>query len=256
MMSYSIDYLKENSKLPGPRANLELLYQFIENATDSEIHNCMSIEDSVTLNSPSEFVLFCGVAALIKRTAMLHGTVNIDLSKYSNHASWRVRESVCIGFQRSKTYLSPEEMMKYLSKLKNGSALDKRAYFATLCDPILINDYVQPSVVLNDLLDVTVDCFNMSDKLDSELTVLRKALGYCFSVAICADEAIGKQTFEKLLDYTQSKHILWIVKENLKKNRLIKLDAEWVADRVLSVSGFIMDEKAQGGYENGKNNNA
>ena len=28
------------------------------------------------------------------------------------------------------------------------------------------------------------------------------------------------------------------------------------ADRVLSVSGFIMDEKAQGGYENGKNNNA
>lgn len=235
-MSYSIDYLKQNSRLPGPRANLELLYEFIENATDSEIDNCMSIADSVTLNSPSEFVLFCGIAAFIKRTARLQRTVDVDLSNYTNHESWRIRESVCIGFQRSKPYLSPNEMMKSLSKLKNESALDKRAYFATLCDPILLNDYIKPSDVLSDLLDVTVDCFNMSAKLDSELIVLRKALGYCFSVAICADEIFGKQTFEKLLNYTDSKHILWIVRENLKKNRLIKLDAEWVADRVLSVS--------------------
>jgi hypothetical protein len=227
-MSYSIDYLKVNSRLPGPRANLELLYQFIENATDSEIDNCMSIADSITLNSPSEFVLVCGVATLIKRTAMLHGTVDIDLSIYTNHESWRIRESVCIGFQKSKPYLSPDEMMKNLSKFKNGSALDKRAYFATLCDPILLNDYIKSSEVLSYLLEVTIDCFNLSDKIDSELTVLRKALGYCWSVAICADEAYGKQTFEKLLDYTESKHILWIVKENLKKNRLIKLDAEWV----------------------------
>lgn len=75
-MSYSIDYLKENSRLPGPRANLELLYQFIENATDTEIDNCMSIADSITLNSPSEFVLFCGVAALIKK---------------NGHSSWDCR---------------------------------------------------------------------------------------------------------------------------------------------------------------------
>lgn len=233
MMSYSIDYLKENSRLPGPRANLELLYQFIENATDTEIDNCMSIADSVTLNSPSEFVLFCGVAASIKRTAMLHGTVDIDLSKYSNHESWRVRESVCIGFQWAKPYLSPDEMMKNLSKLINGSALDKRTYFATLCDPILLNDYIEPSEVLSDLLDITVDSFNNNDKIDSELTVLRKALGYCWSVAICADETLGKQTFEKLLVYTDSKHVLWIVRENLKKNRLIKLDATWV-ERLLT----------------------
>jgi hypothetical protein len=226
-MSYSIDYLKENSRLPGPRANLELLYQFIENASDTEIDNCMSIADSIILNSPSEFVLLCGVAALIKRTAMLHGTVDIDLTIYTNHESWRIRESVCIGFQRSKPYLSSDEMMKNLSKFKNGSALDKRAYFATLCDPILLNDYVRPSEVLSDLLDITIDSFN-NDKIDNELFVLRKALGYCWSVAICADEAYGKQTFEKLLDYTESKHILWIVKENLKKNRLIKLDEEWV----------------------------
>lgn len=119
-------------------------------------------------------------------------------------------------------------MMKNLSKLKNGTALDKRAYFATLCDPILLNDYVRPSDVFADLLEITVECFNMSEKLDSDMTVLRKALGYCWSVAICADETLGKQTFDKLLNYSDSKHILWIVKENLKKNRLIKLDTVWV----------------------------
>ncbi len=232
-MSYSIDYLKENSRLPGPRANLELLYEFIENATDTEIDNCMSIADSVTLNSPSEFVLFCGVAAFIKRTARLHRTVDVDLSNYTNHESWRVRESVCIGFQWAKHYLTPYEMMKNLISLKHGTALDKRAYFATLCDPILLNDYIEPSEVLSDLLEITLDCFNMNDKLDRELTVLRKALGYCWSVAICADETLGKQTFEKLLVYTDSKHVLWIVRENLKKNRLIKLDAAWV-ERLLT----------------------
>ena len=235
-MSYSIDYLKENSRLPGPRANLELLYQFIENATDTEIDNCMSIADSITLNSPSEFVLFCGVAALIKKTAILHGTVDIDLTKYSNHESWRIRESVCFGFQWAKPYLTPDEMMKNLSGLKLGSALDKRAYFATLCDPILLNDYIETSEVLSGLLEITVDCFNMNDKLDRELTVLMKALGYCWSVAICADETLGKQTFEKLLVYTDSKHILWIVRENLKKNRLIKLDAKWVERLITSIT--------------------
>ena len=227
-MSFTIDYLNENSRLPGPRANLELLYQFIDNATDAEIEHCMSFADRVTLNSPNEFVLLCGVAASIKRIAMLHRTVDVDLSNYTNHESWRVRESVCIGFQRAKPYLMPEEMMKNLISLKHGTALDKRAYFATLCDPILMNDYIRPTEVLSDLLDITLDCFNNNDKLDSELAALRKALGYCWSVTICAVETLGKQTFEKLLNYTESKHILWIVKENLKKNRLIKLDKKWV----------------------------
>jgi len=32
---------------------------------------------------------------------------------------------------------------------------------------------------------------------------------------------------EKWLDH-QDKDILWMMKENLKKNRLIKMDADWV----------------------------
>ena len=227
-MRYSIDYLKENSCLPGPRANLELLYQFISNATEQEIANCLACADNVTLNSPIEFVLMCGVAAWIKQAALMHGSVDIDLFKFANHDSWRVRESVCIGFQRSKDYLSPVEMLNNLSVLKRGTLLEKRAYIATLCDPILLTNYIQPLVVIEDLRIITLECFMTNEKLFEDLRVLRKSLGYCWSVAICEDELNGKQVFEQLLAYKDSKHIKWILKENLKKNRLEKLDSKWL----------------------------
>lgn len=40
-------------------------------------------------------------------------------------------------------------------------------------------------------------------------------------------QLMEKKAFEKLLE-TESKHIKWIIKENLKKNRLIKMDTDWV----------------------------
>ncbi|MGI5101794.1 hypothetical protein [Treponema vincentii] len=46
-------------------------------------------------------------------------------------------------------------------------------------------------------------------------------------MAIVHAPAEGKKTFEKLLQ-KNTKHIKWIMKENLKKNRLIKTDSEWV----------------------------
>lgn len=36
-----------------------------------------------------------------------------------------------------------------------------------------------------------------------------------------------EKVFEKLLQ-KNGRHIKWIMKENLKKNRLIKTDSEWV----------------------------
>ena len=56
---------------------------------------------------------------------------------------------------------------------------------------------------------------------------MRKTLAYGWSVAIVHAPTNGKKAFEKLLE-TESKHIKWIIKENLKKNRLIKMDTAWV----------------------------
>jgi hypothetical protein len=52
-------------------------------------------------------------------------------------------------------------------------------------------------------------------------------MGYCWSVAIAALPEDGKPMLEKWLD-VDDKDLRWMMKENLKKNRLIKMDADWV----------------------------
>jgi hypothetical protein len=57
---------------------------------------------------------------------------------------------------------------------------------------------------------------------------LRKGLGYCWSVAAAACLAEGEKLMEKWLR-VPDKDIRWIMRENLKKNRLRRLDPGWVA---------------------------
>ena len=65
------------------------------------------------------------------------------------------------------------------------------------------------------------------DKLTGEEKVLKKSLGYGWSVLIKSLPDEGKKVFEAYLK-NKNKHIIWILKENLKKNRLIKTDKKWV----------------------------
>jgi hypothetical protein len=62
---------------------------------------------------------------------------------------------------------------------------------------------------------------------EESFKVLRKGLGYCWSVAVAALPDAGKPLMEKWLQ-SENKDILWIMKENLKKNRLVTMDAKWV----------------------------
>jgi len=57
---------------------------------------------------------------------------------------------------------------------------------------------------------------------------LRKGLGYCWSVAVAAYPQEGKRFMEKWI-MNKDQDIEWIMKENLKKNRLQKMDSRWVA---------------------------
>lgn len=57
--------------------------------------------------------------------------------------------------------------------------------------------------------------------------MLRKGLAYCWSVAVASCPQEGKQRFEYWLD-SPDKDVRWIVRENLKKKRLWRMDADWV----------------------------
>jgi hypothetical protein len=52
-------------------------------------------------------------------------------------------------------------------------------------------------------------------------------MGYCWSVAIAAWPEAGKAAFEAWLD-TSNADVRWVLRANLKKNRLARMDAPWV----------------------------
>jgi hypothetical protein len=64
--------------------------------------------------------------------------------------------------------------------------------------------------------------------MDNEgFRVLRQALGYCWSVAVVAFPEKGKKMMERWFA-SEDRDVRWIMRENLKKNRLVRMDAKWV----------------------------
>ncbi len=138
-------YLLENSGLPGPRTNLELMQAYVELGSEKDFIPLLDHTPEVAPeNTPEEFLAFCGTAGLALQLL--------------------------------------DQITQLLSGVENR-------------------------------------------KLD-DFKVLRKGLGYCWSVAVAANPEFGKPAFEKLLELND-KDVKWIIRENLKKNRLVKMDAAW-----------------------------
>jgi hypothetical protein len=66
------------------------------------------------------------------------------------------------------------------------------------------------------------------ERRGADFKALRKALGYCWSVAVAAWPQAGQPALEKWLAQADP-DVRWIVRANLKKDRLRRLDAAWVA---------------------------
>ncbi len=67
-----------------------------------------------------------------------------------------------------------------------------------------------------------------AERGSDEFRVLRQALSYCCSVVVAAHPQDGKPMLERWAGSADA-DIHWIVKENLKKTRLIKMDSVWTA---------------------------
>ena len=81
--------------------------------------------------------------------------------------------------------------------------------------------------VLRILDKITASVRKVEDRTSEDFLALRKGLGYCWSVAVAALPDEGKRLMEKWLVDTD-KDVRWIMRENLKKNRLARVDAGWV----------------------------
>ncbi len=221
-MTKTIDTLFKNSGLPGPRGNLSLLYSFSKSATEAEVTECLSFNNDSLNNSPEEFVMMCGIVGFcVLHRSGIKSVLNF-IKKFASHKSWRVREAVAIGIQEIADHKNLNEIIGHLEEWAEGNDLEKRAVIAALCEPKLLKEKSIIVKLLKILAHITLGFENIEAKPSDNQNTLRKTLGYGWSVAIAALPAEGRHAFEQMAQ-NQSKHIQWIVKENLKKNRLKRL---------------------------------
>ena len=108
-----------------------------------------------------------------------------------------------------------------------GSRLVQRAAVAAVAEPRLLRDPAAAQAALAVLKTVTATLLGAPDRRSPEFGTLRQGLGYAWSVVIVATPEAGKRAFAELARSTDA-DLCWVVRENLKKNRLRKLDASWV----------------------------
>jgi hypothetical protein len=236
MKAITIQDLKENSGLPGPRGNLELLHAFIRSCEPAIVKECLAELGDDTANSPEEFVSMCGVVGHALLWWKDEKELVRHLRKYSTHKSWRIRESVAIAIQEIP-FADLGSRSDLTGRMETDDPFVHRAIVAGLCEPKNLRKQMGIEKVVEQLSRSTA-LLNHGKKLGAGEESLKKALGYCWSVAIVELPDVGKSEFEKLLGIGE-KHTRWIVKENLKKNRLARMDGAWVEEMKRRLSSAI-----------------
>lgn len=66
------------------------------------------------------------------------------------------------------------------------------------------------------------------ERTSEAFKALRKGLGYCWSVATCASPDAGKALMETWFA-CDDRDVRWVMRQNLMKARLERLDARWVS---------------------------
>ncbi len=223
-------YLRKESGLPGPRANLELA-QAVADEGDLALFRryIANPPDAAPVNSPQVFLTVCGIIGLGRILAEGDTSQLKTLRKHASDPRWRIREAVAMALQR----LGDASMPKLISAMRDwskGTPLEQRAAIAALCEPRLLTEARHARAVLKILDETTRSLEQREERRDDDVLVLRKGLGYCWSVAVVALPEEGKHLMEKWLG-NPDKDIRWIMKENLRKTRLTRMDAEWVKKR-------------------------
>lgn len=139
---------------------------------------------------------------------------------------WRVREAVAMALQRLGA-ADMDALLREMDVWSRGSPLEQRAAAAALCEPALLRraDHARRAL---DILDaITASLVERPDRRGEAFKALRKGLGYCWSVAVAALPEAGMPLMERWLAHPDP-DVRWLMKENLRKQRLSRIDAAWV----------------------------
>jgi hypothetical protein len=200
-------FLLAESGLPGPRANLELVQAAAEEGGGAQLERLAGAED--------EFLAMCGTVGLGRLVAAGERRHLARLRALASDGRWRVREAVAMALQR----WGDEDFDAMAAEARSwaeGPPLEQRAAVAGLCEPRLLAEPAAARQALDVVESVTATLPRSRDR------VLRKALGYCWSVAVAALPAEGLPRFDRL-ERSDDPDVQWVVRENLRKRRLARL---------------------------------
>jgi len=220
-------FLLRESGLPGPRGNIELGRAVAEEGDEELFRRYLDYDEATApTNSPQEFLAFCGVLGLGRLLAEGNMELLVTLRRCASDGRWRVREAVAMALQRWGE-ADMASLLREMEEWSKGSLLERRAAAAALCEPVLLGDRSHARDVLRLLDGMTSSIEQAQDRRSDEFMAFRKGLGYCWSVAVAALPGDGQKLMEKWFSSDDS-DVLWVMKENLKKKRLVRMDGEWV----------------------------
>ena len=228
-------YLTSNSNLPGPRGNLELATAFADVVEEYFVKTadklwalCQELTkyspDDAPTNDPKEFLPFCGslaTGAIGSVSSTYFQQAMSRLRELAEDPRWRMRESVAMGIQR----LMEKQNQKTLKELESWIVKDKwlamRAVVAGVAEPALLKNQNTATSALKLHEKVFAQILASKDRKSDAFKTMKQGLGYSLSVVVRETPSEGFPYIRQLVK-TQDTDILWITKENLKKNRLVK----------------------------------
>ncbi len=229
-------YLRDQSHLPGTRANLELanslsnlLVAIVPEQPEQVwllVQYLVQDEKQIAKNTPDEFVVLCGVVAL-GACGSVRSEWRTDvfdmMKRFACSKSWRVREGVAMAMQRMLP-VNAQETVEFLMDLATkGNCFQQRASIATMAELPLLHDQKLVHAALM-IQSIVLERFHELDKVErkrEDVRALRQALSYTLSVVTAATPERGFALMRTCVKWDDP-DINWILRENLKKKRLAK----------------------------------
>ena len=221
-------FLREHSRLPGPRGNLELLAVAVDVATPDELRRWAALTpEQAPTNTPGEFVTTAGAAGLGRLVVEgEHGDL-VALRRLAADPRWRVREGVAMALQRIGA-ADMSALLDIAADWARGDRYEQRAAVAGVAEPPLLRDRADISRSFDVFDAVTQTVPGAPDARSDPFQVLAKALAYGWSVVVAADPEQGKARMERWLA-SKDPVLRRIMRTNLTKTRLERADAAWTA---------------------------
>src|SRR3972149_5951025 len=185
-------YLKKESRLPGPRGNLELAHAAaLEGSKDVLTTYSRLGADHAPENSPDAFLAFCGVLGLGRVLAEGEQAQGSAPRRRARDSRWRIREAVATGLQTVGDASVTRMHQIARARLRLGW-LQKRGGGGGGGGPRVGGAQGGAVAALRILDRAPRHLARGGPGSESDRRVLRQALGYAWSVVAAAAPREGK----------------------------------------------------------------